>query len=229
MKTTTRSATRMLGIAVAAGSLFVLAAGSRLLAQSAPPSDELVVTPPAGGPPAADIVIPETAGAGTQPSALFAPTTTLTGLVPPGGLAGLIPPAGVPGASFVIFAEPTGEPIDPTALPPVTFSGPNGSVIVSDLLVSGFANPNTPFIALVSDNNPDLAAILSKIPPTAPVPILPETGLLEDVSGFVASTFPGFVVQVRSDTVPEPSSIVILLGFVGTGLIGLTWHRHRTA
>jgi PEP-CTERM motif len=228
VKTTAKFSARMLGVTVVLSGLTFLANGSNVL--GAVPSDELVVTPPAGGPPAADIVIPETAGAGTQPSALFAPTTTLTGLVPPGGLAALIPPAGVPGASFVIFAEPPGEPIDPTALPPVTFSGPNGSVIVSDLLVSGFANPNTPFIALVSDNNPDLAAILSKIPPTAPVPILPETGLLEDVSGLIGATFPGFGVQVRSDvSVPEPSSIVILLGFVGMGLIGLTWHRHRTA
>jgi hypothetical protein len=219
----------MLGVTVVLSGLTFLANDSNVL--GAPiASDELVVTPPVGGPPAADIVIPETAGAGTQPSALFAPTTTLTGLVAPGGLAGLIPPAGVPGASFVIFAEPPGEPIDPTALPPVTFSGPNGPVVVSDLLVSGLANPNTPFIALVSDNNPDLASILSKIPPTAPVPILPETGLLEDVSGLIGSTFPGFGVQVRSDVgVPEPSSIVILLGFVGIGLIGLTWHRRRTA
>jgi hypothetical protein len=134
MKTTIRSSTRILGVAVVFSGLAFLANGSNVL--GAPiTSDELVVTSPTGGP-AADIVIPETTGAGTQPSALFAPTTTLTGLVPPGGLGGLIPPGGVPGATFAIFAEPTGEPIDPTALPPVTFSGPNGTVIVSDLLVS---------------------------------------------------------------------------------------------
>jgi hypothetical protein len=150
--------------------------------------------------------------------------------VPPGGLAGLIPAGGIPGASFVIFDEPTAEPIDPTALPPVTFPGPNGNVTVSDLLVSGFANPNTPFIAFVSDNNPDLAHIVSLIPPTAPVPILPETGLLVDVSAATASAFPGFKVQVASDvTVPEPSSVVILLGFVSTGLIGMVWRRRRAA
>jgi hypothetical protein len=130
----------------------------------------------------------------------------------------------------VIFAEPPREPVDPTALPPVTFLGPNGPVIVSDLLVSGFTNPNTPFISLVSDNNPDLAAVVSLIPPTAPVPILPETGLLEDVSAFTASTFPGFKVQVASDvTVPEPSSIIILLGFAGTGLLGLIRQRRKAA
>jgi hypothetical protein len=151
-------------------------------------------------------------------------------LVPPGGLASLIPPAGIPGASFLILTEPPGEPPDIGELPPVTFSGPNGTVIVSDLLVSGFANPNTPFIAFVSNNNPDLAALVSLIPPTAPVPILPETGLLQDVSAVTAPVFPGFTVQVRSDVdVPEPSSIVILLGFAGVGLIGSIWYRRRPA
>jgi hypothetical protein len=101
-------------------------------------------------------------------------------------------------------------------------------VIVSDLLVSGIVGGNTPFIALVSDNNPDLATIVGMIPPTAPVPILPETGLFQDVSAFTGSVFPGLVVQVRSDvTVPEPSSIVILVGFVGVGLIGSMWSRRR--
>jgi hypothetical protein len=219
----------MLGVAVVFSGLTFFATGGNVLGQALS-SDELVVAPPPTGGPAADIVIPETAGAGTQPSALFAPTTTLTGLVPPGGLVGLIPAGGVAGESFVIFAEPPREPIDPTELPPVIFPGPNGPVIVSDLLVSGIANPNTPFIALVSDNNPDLAAIVSMIPPTAPVPILPETGLPQDVSMFTASVFPGFLVQVRSDvTVPEPSSIVILLGFAGMGLIGSIWYRRRPA
>jgi hypothetical protein len=54
---------------------------------------------------------------------------------------------------------------------------------------------------------------------------VPETGGLQDLTPLIGpAVFPGFgpaAVQVRSDvSVPEPSSLVILLGFVGTRLIG---------
>jgi hypothetical protein len=227
MKTTPKSIVRALGAAVVFSGLALLVNNSKV-SGAAILSDELVVLTPPGGPPAADILIPETpsTGPGTEPSALYAPTTTLTGTVAPGTLLGLIPPGGVAGETFVILSEPRGEPIDPTELPPVTFSGPNGPVVVSDLLISGIAGGNTPFIALVSDNNPDLATIVGGIPPTAPIPILPETGLPQDVSVFTAAVFPGATVLVRSDvSVPEPSSIVIMLGFAGIGLIGIV-RRH---
>ncbi len=102
------------------------------------------------------------------------------------------------------------------------------------MLVNGFNNQAglPPFIALVSDNNPDLAAIVPLIPPGSP--ILAETGALQDLTALIGpAVLPGvgpLTVQVRSDiSVPEPASIVMLLGFVGTGLIGLAWHRRRTA
>jgi hypothetical protein len=231
VKTTTRFSCRMLGVAAAASSLIVLATGSALIAAPLPLSDELLISVP-GAAPIFDAVIAETAGPGTESSALFAPGTGLGPLIPPGGLAGLIPAGGVPGTTFVILTEPAGEPVDPTALPPVMFPGPNGPVVVSDVLVNGLANQAglPPFIAFVSDNNPDLARIVPLIPPGSP--ILPETGLLQDLTALIGpAVLPGvgpLTVQVRSD-VPEPSSIVMLLGFAGMGLIGLTWHRRRTA
>jgi PEP-CTERM motif len=232
VKTTTRFSCRMLGVAVAASSLIVLATGTTLIAAPLPLSDELLISVlGAAPPPLFDAVIAETAGPGTESSALFAPGTGLGPLIPPGGLAGLIPAGGVPGATFVILTEPAGEPVDPGELPPVMFPGPNG-VVVSDVLVNGLANQAglPPFIAFVSDNNPDLARIVPLIPPGSPV--LAETGLLQDLTALIGpAVLPGvgpLDVQVRS-TVPEPSSIVMLLGLVGTGLIGLTWHRRRPA
>jgi len=237
VKTSTRSSTRILGVAVAVSSLIFLAIATQSVqAGPIPPSDQLLISLPGPGAVLFDTLIPETIGPGTQSSAVFAPGAGLPALLPPGALAGLIPTGGVPGATFVILTEPAGEPIDPTELPPVVYPGPNGPVIVSDVLVNGLANQAglPPFIALISDNNPDLAAVVGLIPPGAPVPVLLETGGLQDLTGLMGpGVLPGvgpIVVQVRSDvSVPEPSSIVILLGFAGMGLIGLTWHRHRSA
>ena len=223
----------MLAIAMAVSSLIVLATGSRLIAGPIPTSDELLISVP-GAAPLFDTLIPETAGPGTQPSAVFAPGAGLPALVPPGGLAGLIPPGGVPGATFVILTEPATEPVDPTELPRVVFPGPNGPVIVSDVLVNGLANQAglPPFIAFISDNNPDLATIVPLIPLGSPIVL--ETGLLQDLTALIGpAILPGvgaLNVKVQSDvSVPEPSSIVMLLGFVGMGLIGSIWHRRRTA
>jgi PEP-CTERM motif len=231
MKITTRSSTRMLGLAVAVAGLIILTAGSRLVAQAAPQSDELLITGP-GGAVLYDTVIPELAGRGSESSALFAPGAGLPPLIAPGGLVGLIPPGGVPGATFVVLSEPAGELIDPAELPPLVYVGPNGPVFVSDVLINGLNNQAglPPFISLVSDNNPDLASILPLIPPGSPVVL--ETGALQDLTALMGpAVLPGvgpLDVQVRS-TVPEPSSIVMLLGFAGMGLIGLTWHRRRPA
>ncbi len=235
MKTTPRSATRLLAVAVASASLIVLAAGNRLLAQAAPQSDELIISMPGApgpGPVLQDTVIPETAGAGTQSSALYAPGTGLAPLEPPGALAAIVPPGPIPGASYVILAEPAAEPIDPTELPPVFYAGANGPVRVSDVLVNGINNQAglPPFIALVSDNNPDLAFAVAKIPAGAPIVL--ETGGFQDLTALMGpAVFPGIGpidVQVRSDiSVPEPSSVVLLLGFAGAGLIGLIRRRRR--
>ena len=210
--------TRMFGIAVAVASLIVLTSGRNLLAQAAPQSDELKILATTGAP-LADIFIPETTGPGTQPSALFSPG--LGPLVAPGTLPGTIPPPGFPGLSYVILTEPSGEPVDPNDLPPVTYPfGPNGPVVVSDLLInSAFVTSGPPFIALVSDNNPDLERYVSGIPVGTAVPVLPETGALQDLTGPIGPT-PGFgqiTVGVQSDvtTVPEPSTLaLVILGAV---------------
>jgi hypothetical protein len=229
VKSTARFSPRMLSVAIAVACLIVLAS-SRSSVAAAILSDELLITPPGGGPAIFDALIPEIAGPATESSAVYAPGAAIGPLVPPGGLAALIPPAGIPGATYVILSEPAIEPLDPTELPPVLYPGPNGPVFVSDVLVNGTANQANlpPFIALISDNNPDLARIVPLIP--LGVPVLVETGGLQDLTALIGPAFiPGvgpLAVQVRSDiTVPEPSSIVILAGFAGAGLIGLIRRR----
>jgi hypothetical protein len=202
----------MFGMAVAVASLIVLTSGRNLLAQTAPQSDELRILDTTGLP-MADIIIPETTGPGTQPSALFAPGIGVVGLVAPGALTGTIPPPGFPGLSYVILTEPSGEPVDPNELPPVIFTGPNGNVTVSDLLINSSAVTSPAFIALVSDNNPDLERYVSAIPAGTPVPVLVETGASQNLTPFIGPT-PGLgqiTVVVQSDitTVPEPSTFAL--------------------
>jgi hypothetical protein len=223
------SSARFLGVTVALSNLIVLATGGKSLA--APMSDELKVLRIPTGDPLYDQFIPETPGAGTESSALFAALGGGPNLVPSGGLSGFVQP-GVPGANYVILSEPPNEPVDPNELPPITFNGPNGPVVVSDLLINGFRADSAiaPFVALISDSNPDLALYLAQIPANIPV-IVQETGALQDLTPFIGnSVIPGVgpvQVMVQSDviTVPEPSSIVILLGFAGVGLIGIVRHH----
>jgi hypothetical protein len=200
------------------------------LAGALPSSDELLIT--AGGPTGPvvfDTLIPETPGPGNESSALFAPGAGLSGLQAPGALSGIVPP-GAPGLNFVILQEPATEPPDAGELPPVMYPGANGPVVVSDLIISGslVATAPVPFVALVSDNNPDLQAFVSALPPG--VPILTETGALQDVTGFLGGiVFPGIppvTIQVLSDvTVPEPSSFA----FAAIGASALVaWRRRRT-
>ena len=212
--------TRMFGMAAVA-TLIVLTSGRNLVAQTAPQSDELKISLPGGGPTIADIFLPESTGPGTEPSALFSAGVLPGPLVGPGGLPGLIPP-GLPGLSYVILAEPSGEPPDPTELPPVFFPPSTGQVIVSDLVINGTNNQGglPPFIALISDNNPDLAKYVGAIPPGAPLTILPETGALQDLTGALSPPPPAFPtfgpvdVQVVS-AVPEPSTLaLVVLGAV---------------
>jgi hypothetical protein len=217
-----KTSSRLFGVTVVA-SLIFLTSGRNLLAQTAPPSDELKISTPGGGPTIADIFLAEPTGAGTEPSALYAPTIPFGPLVAPGGLPGIIPP-GLPGASYVILTEPSGEPPDPTELPPVFFPPSTQQVRVSDLLISGSLTGTgttvVPFIALVSDNNPDLATYVGAIPAAATVSIVPETGALQDLTGFLVPppVFPapiGPVDVAVVSAIPEPSTLaLVVLGAV---------------
>jgi hypothetical protein len=214
---------RMLGVTVAVSCVIVLATGGKSVAQAIS-SDELKIFGPTG--PLYNTVIPETTtGPGSEPSALFALGFPPT--VAPGVLPSFFTPGG-PGYHYVILSEPAGEPLNPGELPPITVVGPNGPVIVSDLLINGLVNQAgaPPFIALISDNNPDLATYLGAVP--AGTPVLTETGALQDLTALIGPTIlPGVgPVDVMAQSVPEPSSI-ILFGFAGMGLIGSIWSRRR--
>jgi len=216
------STARMFGVALAAASL--LTTGRNLLAQSG--SDELKILTTSGGG-VVDIFVPETTEPGTEFSALFAPGTGLSHLQPPGALPGIIPP-GLPGATYVLLSEPPTEPVDATELPPVFYVGSNGAVPIGDVLINGMGvTSGPPFVALVSDNNPDLAAYVAAIPPLEGV--LTETGDLQDLTLFLnPAIFPGIGavnVQVQSDvtTVPEPSTLAL----AALGTVGLLAARRR--
>jgi hypothetical protein len=221
----TFSSARKFGLLVAFSSLIISAASQEAAAQAPALSDELLITGPEGAPVLYDTLLPEggAAGAvGAEGSLTFGPT--LPAVTPPGALGPFI---GAPGATYVILTEEAGFVPDPSELPPPIWIGPDGQQhFVSDVLINGLANQAglPPFIALVSDNNPDLERVVGLLPPTTP--FLAETGALQNLTPFMGPTIlPGFgpvQVQVRSD-VPEPSTFVLF----GLAIISLVGFRLR--
>jgi hypothetical protein len=222
-----KTSSRLFGVIVVA-SLIVLTCGRNLLAQPSPQSDELRISIPGGGPILADVGVAEQTGPGTEPSVLFS-AGVLPGLeVAPGALPGIIPP-GLLGVSYIILTEPSGEPPDPTELPPVFYPAGTQNQ-VSDLLISGTNQTQVPpFIALISDNNPDLGTYVGAIPAAAMVSIAAETGALQDLTAMLVPppAFPApigpVIVQVQSDVVPEPSTLAL----VALGAVPMLIARRR--
>jgi len=122
-----------------------------------------------------------------------------------------------------------GRYVDPGEIP-VIIPGPQGDVIVSDMVIStlGVQAGAPPFITLVSDNGPDLQQLATLLVGVPGVTFLPETGLLQDLSLLLvpaANPFGPINVFVRSDsTIPEPGTLALAaLGF--TGLVAWGWRR----
>jgi len=211
---------RTLGVLVVVTSLIILAAGSNAIAQVAPQSDRMLILGPGGGPVLFDNLIPEPAPAGLDPTLTFA-----------GGPAPVPPPIplpaaiGLPGAGVVVLTEPVGTPPDPGEIP-IVIAGPNGQVVVSDIVISTLGNVQgvQPFITLVSDGGPDLAQLVPLLP--GGTVFLPETGVLQDLTPFLVppgNPFGPITALVQSD-IPEPSSVVLAaLGFAG--LLAWGWRR----
>jgi hypothetical protein len=231
MKTSTFRLVRELGLVVAVSGLIVSLAAQQSVAQSNQLSDELLITGPGGAPVYQDTLLPEGAGGpGNEGSILFAPGAGLPTTLPAGffigtGIVGGALPAGT---SYVIMTEEAGFVPDPLELPPPVWIGPdNHDYYVSDVLINALTNQAglPPSIVLVSDDNPDLAAIVGLLPPTTP--FLAETGLLQDLTplmGFNVHPVLGpLSVFVRSD-VPEPSTLV--LATLG-GLALLAYRRRK--
>lgn len=132
----------------------------------------------------------------------------------------------LPGTSVLVLTEPPGEPLEPGETP-IIITGPNGPVVVSDLVLStlGTQAAAPPFISLVSDGGPDLAELVNLLPTSTQ--FIQETGQFQDVTGLLPpAVFPGvgpITILVQSDvSVPEPSSILLAV-LAGVGLV--TWSQ----
>ena len=186
-------------------------------------SDILLVN---GAPPQ---VIPE-AGAITESSALVSYINPAASqLVPAGGLAALI---GLPGTQdpsslfYVLLAEPAGPP-DPNELPQPAYIGANGQPVpVSDLIIEGVSNGQVggPFLAMISDGNPDLNDYLNLVPPGAPsnVTVLTETGIFQDITADLpfARTH-GIDVEVLSNVEADTGAPLPATFWCGGALLAL--------
>jgi hypothetical protein len=177
------------------------------------PSDELRITNPTGT--VFDGIIPEVAGS-AETSVAFGPAS-----YPPVVLAN--------NGQFVFLLEPPGEPQDPNAPPPVLFFSslacPSGCP-VSDLVI--MVPVQTPFggpgVILVSDTDPGLANLVGQVnQPGFGVSqtLLTETGQLQDLGPFLTGH-----VQVLSDVVPEPGTLLLLASGLA-GLVAAGAHRNR--
>jgi PEP-CTERM motif-containing protein len=185
-------------------------------------SDRLLITDTAGGATIFDQSIPEDAAA--EPTLTFA-----------GGPAPVSPPPipiasaiGIPGVAILILTEPAGEPPDPTE-PPLVLPGPNGNVLVSDVLVSTLPIAGIPgFVSLLSDGDPELQNIIPILATMPGLHFMEETGGLQDVTSILNGppTSGQFQIFVQSD-VPEPGMLV--LSGLGLALLSLATRRRWIA
>jgi len=162
-------------------------------------SDELLVFPPSGGSQETQTqeANPETTA---TYGAAFTPDST---------------------SKYVILLE-SNEPPDPTETVISTPFGRLSDVVVwnNNSTTSGIG------IEFLSDGNPQIQNVLQFLMPSNPnVSSITENGNFQDVTALLGLTGSGFQVQVASDVVPEPSTLLLCAG----GLIGIAVRRRIRA
>ena len=181
------------GLVTFLASLAMLASANPANAQTNTLSDELSILDPSGFK-IFDATIPETAGA-AETSVSF-PTAFDPALI------------GAPGIGYVFLTEPAGTAPDPGETP-IIIPGPNGPVIISDLLVSTLANPQVPpSVQFISDGDPLLAQIADRIATLPGVAFLTETGAFQDVTPFLPA--PNFCLLYLLPFPSQSSSVPTL-------------------
>lgn len=119
--------------------------------------------------------------------------------------------------SIVVLSEPAGEPPGES---PIFI--PGTELVLSDLVIANTFQGVNLGLLFLSDGDPTLAQILP-ILETQPFAIVEETGELQDISALLGTGGVNLKVEVQSDVVPEPGTLLL----VGGGLLGFAAHGRR--